>query len=41
MFKNLPQELQTEVMVYLQTDNFIGAKKLVEQYFIQNEVVVH
>ena len=33
MFKDLPQEIQTEVLVYLQANEFPKAKKVVDAYY--------
>jgi hypothetical protein len=35
MFKDLPEELQAKVLVYLQADQFAQAKRLVDAYYKQ------
>lgn len=33
MFKDLPEELQTKVLVYLQADEFPKAKQIIDAYY--------
>lgn len=41
MFKDLPQELQTQVLVCLQADEFPKAKKMIDAYYQNHPQIQH